>query len=193
MNLKKITTFIRGWLPQEPKLAKNVLNNSPKPIQSSLRLTNSLKIVYALTLGFALMWFLLHVTAYTESSISIITITMWNLPNIFLYNIPALTIFGVVFLTKGNGLNYFRSWKAGRKVHLSILSIVLGYFSIALQDFYFPTSASFNIRNTRLFGFFIGPSYYFLIFLGLSLMTLGFVSLMLLGRGSRKNQAMSLN
>ena len=183
MNLKKITTFIRGWLPQEPKLAKNVLNNSPKPIKSSLRLTNSLKIVYALTLGSTLPLFLLYVTNHISagtSSISVITVTMWNLPNFFLYNIPALTIFGVVFLTKGNGLNYFRSWKAGRKLQLSILSVVIGYTSITLQHFYFPASASFT---KRLYGWGPSPSYYYLIYFGLSLMALGFVSLILLARG----------
>ena len=31
MNIIKIMMFIRGWLPQEPKLPKNLLTNTQKP------------------------------------------------------------------------------------------------------------------------------------------------------------------
>lgn len=64
MNTKRLLTFIRGWLPQEPKLPENLLINSQKPVQSKLRLTNSLKIVYGLTLGFVVVYYLVNMLAW---------------------------------------------------------------------------------------------------------------------------------
>ena len=189
MNLKKIMMFIRGWLPQEPKLPKNLLIKSQRPLQSKLRLTNSLKIVYALTLGFMVMVFVVPILSYIwigTSSISILTeIMMFNLPWFFFINIFPLSIFIVVFFTKGNGLNYFRSWNADRKLQLSGLAIVIGYTSIV-----FPFTTQIITNGP---GILFSPIFYYLIYFGLSLMALGFVSLILLARGNRNNQAMSLS
>jgi hypothetical protein len=180
MNLKKLVMSVKGWFPQEPKLPKNQQINSQKLTQSKLRWTNPLRIVYGLTLGSNFIIYLLFITDYISvgtSSISVLTVLMWNLPIFFLYNSPALAIFCVVFLTKGNGLNYFRSWKLGKELHLSILSIVIGYSSIALQHFYFPFTTQINFSGS---GIQVIPSYYYLIYFGLSLIIIGFVSLILL-------------
>ena len=188
MNLKKIMMFIRGWLPQEPKLPKNLLIKTQKPMQSNLRLTNSLKIVYTLTLGFTVLFYLLLISSYIRqdtSSISALTLIMWNLPSSLFINSLPLSIFGVVFLTKGNGLNYFRSWNADRKLQFSGLAIFIGYISIV-----FPFTIQIITNGP---GIIFSPIYYYIIYFGLSLMTIGFVSLILLARGSRKNQDMSLN
>ena len=189
MNLKKIMMFIRGWLPQEPKLPKNLLINSQKTIQSSLRLTNSLKIVYELTLGFAVFYFFANNSSVMQqtSFINLLKNILWQLPGTFFINILPLSIFSIVFLTKGNGLNYFRSWNAGWKLKLSILTIVIGYTSIVLSFHgFFPfTNLIFMFHGFQVI--------YYLVCFGLSLLTIGFVSLIFLAKKRRKNQTLSYN
>ena len=181
MNLKDFfERLIRGWLPEEPKMPKNLLKNPRMPIASYLKFTNPLKIVYGLTLGFVtlslLAWLIVY--CWKDQSSSIFFLYLTQLPSIFFINTLPLAIFAAVFLTKGNGLNYFRKWKAGKKLQFSGLAIVVGYITVMLPI----------ILRVRLFFIQVGPNGRFsmvenlqfslFVYFGLSLMAIGFASLL---------------
>jgi hypothetical protein len=174
--------FIRGWLPEEPKMPKNLLKNPRLPMTSYLKVTTSLKIVYSLTLGFVASVFLAWLIFYywQDWTPNVFSSYVYGLPFLFFINALPLAIFGGVFLTKGNGLNYFRSWNSGKKLQFSGLAIVTGYISVMLL----------HILGVRLFivqiepngGFStpqINPIYPNFVFFGLSVMAVGFASLLL--------------
>lgn len=191
MNLKNFFKWlVRGWLPEEPKMPKNLLKKPQMPTASYLKFTNSLKIVYILTLGFVASWFLGFLILYYWQDAwtgSIFSVFLYSLPFLFFINALPLAIFGGVFLTKGNGLNYFRSWNAGKKLKFSGLAIVTGYISVMLLD----------ILRVRVFIIQFGPNghipmvspqvnpiYSFFVYFGLSLMAVGFTSLLILYKTS---------
>jgi len=173
---------IRGWLPEEPKMPKNLLKKSSMPIKSYLKLTNSLKIVYALTLGFVASVFLAWLILYywQDWTPDIFSSYLYGLPYLFFINAIPLAIFGVIFLTKGNGLNYFRNWNAGKKLQFSGLAIVTGYISVMLLYILrvrlfiiqFDANGHFSIPQ-------VNPIYPILVYFGLSIMAVGFGSLLL--------------
>jgi hypothetical protein len=175
--------LIRGWFPEEPKMPKNLLKKPRMPIASYLKFTNSLKIVYALTLGFValslLAWLIVY--CWKEQTPSIFFVYFAQLPSIFFINILPLAIFGVVFLTKGNGLNYFRSWNAGKKLQFSGLAIVAGYISVMLP--YILRVRLYIIQDPVDFSSWLNPQvnpiFSFFVYFGLSLMAVGFGSLLL--------------
>ena len=142
--------FIRGWIPEEPKMPKNLLTKAHAQTASYLKFTNSLKIVYTLILGFVATWFLGLLIGYywQDSTVNIFSNFLYLLPTLFFINTIPLSIFSAVFLTKGGGVNYFRSWNAGKKLQLSGYAILAGYISVMLP----------HLLNIRVF---ISPSHPF--------------------------------
>ncbi|MCW4021636.1 MAG: hypothetical protein NWF02_00530 [Candidatus Bathyarchaeota archaeon] len=196
MTVKNILEqLFRGWIPKDPKMPENMLQNASMPISSSLKLTNSLKIVYALTAGAASSVFLLYLISYfwRESSVSVLDEFFYSMPLLFFISAFPLAIFGIIFLTKGNGLNYFRSWNSGKKLQFSGLTIVAGYGSILALYFLFLLRV--QIATPYIFEYIadypwiqvkFNPVYPYLIFFGLSIMAIGFVSLLLTYKTSAK-------
>ena len=185
MNFKDFfERLIRGWIPEEPKMPKNLLKNPRMPIASYLKFTNSLKIVYALTLGFVTLCLLAYLIVYCwkEVTPSIFSVYLYSLPSLFFINALPLAIFAVVFLTKGNGLNYFRSWNAGKKLQFSGLAIVAGYISVMLP--YTLRIRLFIIQEPNDFSSWLNPQvspiFSFFVYFGLSVMAVGFASLLIL-------------
>jgi len=185
MNLKDFfERLIRGWLPEEPKMPKNLLKKPRIPLASYLKFTNSLKIVYALTLGFVTLCLLawLIVYCWKEQTPSIFFVYFTQFPSLFFINTLPLAIFAAVFLTKGNGLNYFRSWNAGKKLQFSGLAIVAGYISVMLP--YILRVRLFIIQEPNDFSSWLNPQvnpiFSIFVYFGLSVMAVGFASLLLL-------------
>jgi hypothetical protein len=178
--------FIRGWFPEEPKMPKNLLTKAHAPTASYLRFTNSLKIVYTLTLGFVATWFLglLILYYWQDSTVNIFSSFLYLLPTLFVINTIPLSIFSVVFLTKGGGVNYFRSWNAGKKLQFSGYAILAGYISVMLPHllnirvFISPSSPYQGYMNALL------GVYSIFVYFGLSLMAIGFGSLFVLHKKS---------
>jgi hypothetical protein len=176
--------LIQGWFPEEPKLSKNLLKKQQMPIGSYLRLTNSLKIVYGLTLGFVslalLSWLIVY--CWEEQSPSIFSVYVAQLPSLFLINTLPLSIFVVVFLTKGGGSHYFRSWNAGKKLQFSGLAIVAGYITVMLPHLlnlqaFIPYGNVFRNPQYRLNT--LIDIYSIFVIIGLGIMAVGFASLLL--------------
>jgi len=189
MNFKDFfDRCIRGWFPEEPKMPKNLLKKPSIQIASCLKLTNSLKIVYGLTLGFVATWYLGYLILYCWNDAgtgSIFSDYFYFLPHLFFINALPLLIFAVVFLTKGGGTNYFRSWKAGKKLQFSGYAILSGYISVMLPNTlrirlfiisHAEPNSHFNLQ--------LNPIYAIFVYLGLSLMAIGFGSLVVLYKKS---------
>jgi len=184
MTLKNFfERLIRGWFPEEPKMPKNLLKKPSMPIASCLKFTNSLKIVYALTLGFVATWFLGYLIIYCWKDAwtgSIFSVFLYSLPFLFFINALPLSIFAAVFLTKGGGANYFRSWNAGKKLQFSGYAILSGYISVMLP--YTLRIRLFIITHAEPNGHFLNPQfnpiYAIFVYFGLSLMAIGFGSLL---------------
>jgi hypothetical protein len=143
---------------------------------SHLRFTNSLKIIYSLTLGAVIAWFLFFYLSYCLGNLgwtgdNLFSVFLVNLPLLFVISAIPLGIFILVFLTKGGGLNYFRSWNARNKLYLSALTILIGY---ALVVFTPNTS----VRPAHF------PNYYdfYYTYFGLALIAFGLISLIILKR-----------
>jgi len=190
MNFKDFfERLIRGWIPEEPKMPKNLLTKARVPTASYLKFTTSLKIVYALTLGFVATWFLGYLIIYYWKDAwtgSIVSVFLYSLPFLFVINALPLSIFAVVFLTKGGGVNYFRSWNAGKKLQFSGYAILSGYISVMLP--HTLRIRLFIITHDGTNGHFLNPQfnpiYAIFVYLGLSLMAIGFGSLLVLYKKS---------
>ncbi|HER54409.1 MAG TPA: hypothetical protein ENO13_00735 [Candidatus Bathyarchaeota archaeon] len=196
MTIKNILEqLFRGWLPEEPKMPDIIQQNSSMSISDSLKLTNSLKIVYSLTAGAASSVFLLYLISYfwRESSVSVFDEFLYQLPLLFFISAFPLAIFGIIFLTKGNGLTYFKSWNAGKKLQFSGLTIVAGYGSILVL--YFLIFLRVQIARPYILEYIsdypwiqvkFNPVYPYLILFGLSIMAIGVASLLLTYKTSAK-------
>jgi len=183
MNLKDhFERLIRGWIPEEPQMPANMLTKARVPKSSYLKFTTSLKIVYALTLGFVAAWFLGYLILYYWQDLtgSIFSTFLYLLPNLFFINTLPLSIFAVVFLTKGGGVNYFRSWNAGKKLQFSGLAVVTGYISVMLPYILRVRSFIFQVEPNGHISIFENPQYSIFVYFGLSLMAVGFASLLLI-------------
>ena len=148
---------------------------------SNLRFTTSLKIVYSLTLGAVASWYLFFYLSYCLGNIgwtgdNVFSVFLMNLPILFLTSALPLAIFTLVFLTKGGGLGYFRSWNAGKKLQLSALAILIGYIFVVFRP------------NTSI-GLQYAPNHYdfYYTYFGLILIAAGFVSFLLIKRQVSSN------
>jgi hypothetical protein len=144
--------------------------------KADLRFTTSLKIVYALTLGAAAAWYLSFYLWYCLGSFgwtgdNVFSVFLVNLPYLFTMNAVPLAIFTLVFLTKGKGLDYLRSWNAGNKLLLSASTIVIGYLLVV-----------FTPNTSAVSSHFANHYDYYVTYLGLALIAAGFVSMLLCKR-----------
>jgi len=140
---------------------------------SALKFSFPLKIVYILTFGFVLLLSVIPLVRYFWNDYiteTFFTYSQHLLSPIFFLNIFPLVIFAVVFLTKGNGYNYFKTWNAGPRLKLSALIIIVGYCSVAL-----PQNPILRLN----LGYHDPVSFYFVQF-GLSLMVIGFAMIFFL-------------
>jgi len=176
---------IRGWFPQEPKLPQTLLNRASPPAAPYLKFTTPLKIVYAVTLGVVAYWLLGTGIQYfwDESSVSLLFTYLYMLPGLFYLNVLPLSIFSVVFLTKGGGTNYFRSWKAGKKLQVAGYTILAGYITVMLPHL---LKISAFLPRWPIQGRFerVAEASSIFIFIGLGLMFFGFGYLVLLHKWS---------
>jgi hypothetical protein len=173
--------LIRGWLPEEPKMPQTSLNKAQMQLTSHLRTTNSVKIVYGLTLGCASLVFLSLLIFYcwSEQTPSLFSVYLTQLPGLFLLNALPLSIFVVVFLTKGGGSHYFRSWNQKKKLQFSGLALLAGYITVML-----PTLLNLQVfipygsmRHFETYYGSIATLNSIFVYLGLGIMAIGFVSM----------------
>lgn len=173
--------LIRGWFPEETQMPKSLLQKQNMPVSAYLKFTTPLKIAYGLTLGFAaavfVSWMIMHY--WQDWTPTIFWSYIYALPFLFFINAIPLAIFTALFLTKGNGLNYFKNWNA-TKLQFSGITIAAGYISIMLIHFLrirlyivqFESDGGFSTPQ-------INPLFLNLVFLGLCIMAVGFASLLL--------------
>ncbi|MCW4035023.1 MAG: hypothetical protein NWF03_06625 [Candidatus Bathyarchaeota archaeon] len=136
---------------------------------SYIKSTIPLKAVYVLTLGSVATLFFWALIAYywTGITTNIFTHFVQNLDLLFFLSITPLSIFVVVFLTKGGGIKYFKSWNSPRKLQFSGITILAGYISVML-----PVILS---SHFKLYKF---SSYTYFVLTGLSLIVVGFLVLL---------------
>ena len=143
---------------------------------SYLKFSGFLKIVYSLTLGTVVAWFMFF---YLAICFDILAWTGHNIFEIFLVNLPIifslcacpLGVFVLFFLTKGGGLNFFRSWNAGSKLYIPAAAIIIGYLLVIFT----PNT---SVRHTY------APTFYdfYYTYFGLALIVFGLISLIILKR-----------
>lgn len=139
---------------------------------ADLRFSNSLKIIYSLTLGGPVVFFLYGYLLYCLGNFGfggdMVSMLIWSLPVLFFVGALPLAIFTAVFLTKGGGLKHFRSLNSGKKVLVAGLGMFVGYFSVLLTPRPYYDAAWLNQWN------------YYYTYFGLILIALGFTSLVIL-------------
>lgn len=177
--------LIRGGIPEEPNMPKNLLQKPSMPNRVLLEIQHFFEDSLFLNIGVCscMVFRVFHILYYWQDwTDSIFSVFHHLLPSLFFINALPLAIFAGVFLTKGNGLNYFRSWNAGKKLQFSGLAIVTGYITVMLLYilrvrifiFQFDPNTHFPISSPQ-----INPTYSFFVYFGLSIMAIGFASLLL--------------
>jgi len=151
-----------------------------------LRFTNSLKIIYSLTLGGVVVFFLYFYISYCLGNFgfsgdNIVSMLILNLPVLFFSNAHPLAIFTAVFLTNGGGLKHFRSLNSGKKVLVSGLAMVFGYFSVLLTPRPCYDASWLNQWN------------YYYTYFGLILIASGFTFLALLSKRNSSSKEENAN
>lgn len=141
---------------------------------SALKFSLPLKIVYSLTLGAVVVLYLCIYLCSCVGSVGnsiggVFSYFLGQLNALFFVTAIPLAIFTLVFLTKGGGLKYFRSWNRGKEITLSALTIIIGYVLVT----FFPNTSFGDI-------FHISYNDYTITYFGLSLIAVGFVSLFLM-------------
>jgi len=143
---------------------------------ADLRFTAPLKIVYSLTLGGVAAWYLFFYLSYCLGNVgwtgdNVFSVFLMNLSFLFVMTALPLVIFTLVFRIKGGGLDYFRSWNAGKKLSISALTIIIGYIFVVFRP---------NTSVTRGYA----PNHYdfYHSYFGLILIAAGFVSILLYRR-----------
>ena len=149
---------------------------------ADMKSTTSLKIVYSLTLGAVAAWYLFFYLSYCMGNVgwtgdNVFAVFLRNLPLLFAISAIPWAIFTLVFLTKGKGLNYFRSWNAGKKLPLSASAIIIGYLLVVFTP---NTSAAPGYA----------PNHYdfYYTYLGLILIAAGFIFILLCKRQALSNR-----
>jgi hypothetical protein len=96
-----------------------------------------------------------------------------------------LAIFSIVFLTKGGGTNYFRSWKAGKKLQVTGYTILAGYITVTLPQLLNVSGfVPLDFNNPRQYLQTITNISTIFVAVGLALMVFGFGYLILLHKRS---------
>ena len=141
---------------------------------SALKFTTPLKIAYSLTLGSVVAFYLYVYLLYCIGNLgcngdTVFSVFLRQLNGIFLVTALPIAIFTLVFLTKGGGLNYVKSWNKGKKLALSGLAVIIGYILVV----FFPNTSIGHILN-------VSRNDYSITYFGLSLIAWGFFSIFLM-------------
>ena len=153
---------------------------------ADLRFTVPLKIVYSLTLGGVVVFFLYFYLSYCLGNFgfegdNIVSMLICNLPVLFFVSALPLAIFTVVFLTTGGGLIHFRRLNSGKKVLVAGLAMIVGYFSVLFTPRPYYDASWLNQWN------------YFYTYFGLILIALGFTSLVILSKRNYSSKSEDMN
>ncbi len=148
---------------------------------ADLKFTTPLKIVYSLTLGAVAAWYLFFYLSYCMGNVgwtgdNVFSVFLKNLPLLFAISAIPLAIFTLVFLTKGKGLNYFRSWNAGKKLPLSASAIIIGYLLVV-----------FTPNTSVTPGYTLNHYDFYYAYIGLILIAAGFISILIYKRQAPSN------
>jgi hypothetical protein len=105
---------------------------------SVLKFTPFLKIIYSLTLGGVVAFYLYIYLLYCVGSFggtgdTVFSVFLRQLNGLFAFTALPLAIFTIAFLTKGGGLEFFRSWNIGKRLALSSLAIIVGYILVVFS------------------------------------------------------------
>jgi hypothetical protein len=138
---------------------------------SALKFTTPLKILYSLTLGGVVAFYLFIYLLYCIGNLggsgdTVFSVFLRQLNAIFFFTAFPLAIFTCVFLTKGGGLDYIRSWNRGKTIALSGLAVIIGYILVL----FFPNTSIGHI-------FHVNHNDYSITYFGLTLIALGFISI----------------
>ena len=141
---------------------------------SALKFSLPLKIVYSLTLGAVVVLYLYIYLCSCVASVGnscggVFSYFLSQLNALFFVTAIPLAIFTLVFLTKGGGLKYFRSWNRGKEITLSALTIIIGYVLVT----FFPNTTIGDI-------FHVSYNDYTITYFGLTLIAVGFASVFLM-------------
>ncbi|MFC1487001.1 hypothetical protein ACFLRN_04850 [Thermoproteota archaeon] len=144
-----------------------------------------MKIIYSLTVGGPIVFFLYFYVSYCLGNFGfggdIVSTLLYNLPVLFFVSALPLAIFTAMFLTKGGGLKHFRSLNSGKKVLVSGLAMFVGYFSVLLTPQPYYDTTWLNQWN------------YYYTYFGLILIALGFTSLVILSKRNSSSKEEKAN
>jgi hypothetical protein len=106
-----------------------------------LKMNKLLFLGYSTTLS-VMMFFLTYVTAWAmlvtpsyysaTSPAKIVPEIVSMIPALLMLEAIPLTIFVTLFLTKGGGLNYFKTWNTGKKLRATGLLLMFGYIIVTV-------------------------------------------------------------
>lgn len=141
-----------------------------------LKMNKLLFLGYSTTLS-VMMFFLTYVVAWamlvTPSRYSamgpekIIPEIVSMTPALLMLEAIPLSIFGTLFLTKGGGLNYFKTWNTGKKLRATGLLLMLGYIIVTVPAL-IDVLSGFTFRLVES-GTVYNPLYMNPIYIGLTL------------------------
>ena len=107
------------------------------------------------------------------------------IPALLMLEAIPLIIFVTIFLTKGGGLNYFKTWNTGKKLRATGLLLILGYTIVTIPAL-IDVLSGFTFRLVEN-GTVYNPLYMNPIYIGLMLMICDLGALIYLWKTHTKN------
>jgi hypothetical protein len=142
-----------------------------------LKMNKLLFLGYSATLS-VIMFFLTYVVAWAmlvtpsyysaTSPEKIVPEIVSMIPALLMLEAIPLIIFVTIFLTKGGGLNYVKTWNAGKKLRATGLLLMLGYIIVTVPAL-IDVLSGFTFRLVEN-GTLYNPLYMNPIYIGLTLM-----------------------
>jgi hypothetical protein len=109
-----------------------------------------------------------------------------HIPAILMLEAMPVAIFATIFLKIGGGLNYFKTWNAGRKLRLSGIVTLIG-FAIATIPAPIDILTGAGFRYVRIGNMYVfNPQYMTLLYTGLFVMACGLATFAYLGITKKK-------
>lgn len=147
-----------------------------------LKMNKLLILGYSTTLAI-MMFFLTYVVAWAmfvtpsyysaTSPEKIIPEIVSMIPALLMLEAIPSFIFVTIFLTKGGGLNYFKTWNSGKKLRAAGLLLLFGYIIVTLPAL-IDVLSGFTFRLVE--GIIYNPLYMNPTYIGLTLMICGLVT-----------------
>lgn len=158
-----------------------------------LKMNKLLILGYSTTLS-VMMFFLTYVAAWAmfvtpsyysaTSPEKIIPEIVSMMPALLMLEAMPLFIFVTLFLTKGGGLDYFKTWNSGKKLRGAALLLLFGYI-VATLPALIDVLSGFTFRLVEN-GIVYNPLYMNPTYIGLTLMICGFVTVIYLWKTRAK-------